>query len=182
MKKNVDARIFSLRRKGNTLQEIADAVRISPAAVRSKLMRSGKFPGRVTLRSRFPKDKARVIFAMYKKGSSLRDIGDAIGYSYETVRTVLKKNGLLTRRKRPRCGIKNCKEQPFALGYCKLHWARSRTGRMDERGNLIPFQRFCKKCGREFFSPPEPASAKQCMWCRWRPTPEMRKKWAREKQ
>ncbi|HLJ25232.1 MAG TPA: helix-turn-helix domain-containing protein [Candidatus Angelobacter sp.] len=170
MKRNKkDARIFALRRKGHTLQDIADAVGRSSAVVRAILLR-GKFPGRVPLRDQFPPEKARVIFSMYQKGYSLRKIGDAIGYSYETVRTVLRKSGRTFVRARLRCTIKSCKEEPFARGYCKTHWTRSRTGRMDERGNLIPIQRFCTKCGREFFTPPEPASAKQCMWCRWRPS------------
>jgi lambda repressor-like predicted transcriptional regulator len=165
-----DARIFALRRKGNTLQEIADAVGMSSATVRMRLLRSGKFPGRVPLKDQFPPEKARVIFAMYKKGYSLRKIGDAVGYSYETVRTVLRKSGKAFVRSRLRCVIRGCKEEPFAKGYCKTHWGRSKTGRMDERGNLIPLQKLCSKCGREFFSPPEPNSAKQCMWCRWRPS------------
>ncbi len=169
-KDKTDARIFAMRRQGNTLQEIANVVGISPATVRVKLLRSGKFPGRVPLKSQFPPEKARTIFSMYEKGHSLRKIGDAVGYSYETVRTVLRKSGRTFVRSRLRCSIKGCKEEPFAQGYCKTHLSRSRTGRMDERGNLIPFQRVCTQCGREFFSPPEPASAKKCMWCRWRPS------------
>jgi lambda repressor-like predicted transcriptional regulator len=171
MKQKINtARIFAMRRKGNTLQEIADAAGSSPAIVRGILLRSGKFPGRVQLRDRFPKDKARIIFSMYQKGHSLRAIGDVVGYSYETVRTILRKSGRSFVRARLRCSIKNCKDAPFARGYCKTHWTRARTGRMDERGNLIPIQRSCIKCGREFYCPPEPASAKKCMWCRWKPS------------
>jgi DNA-binding CsgD family transcriptional regulator len=170
MKSNrTDNRILALRRKGYTLQEIADVVRISPATVRMRLLRSGKFPGRIPLKSQFPPEKARMIFSMYKKGYSLRKIGDAVGYSYETVRTVLHKSGKTFVRSRLRCAIKGCKEETFARDYCKIHWDRARTGRMDKKGRLIPIQRFCAKCGREFFSPPEPSSAKKCMWCRWKP-------------
>lgn len=171
MKKNRnDARIFALRRQGNTLQVIADAVGMSPATVRVRLLRSGKFPGRIHLKDQFPPEKARIIFAMYKKGYSLRKIGGVVGYSYETVRTVLRKSGKNFVRSQLRCTIKGCKEESFAKGYCKTHWIRSKTGRMDEKGRLIPVQRFCSKCGREFFSPPEPSSAKKCMWCRWKPS------------
>jgi lambda repressor-like predicted transcriptional regulator len=94
MKRNVsDARIFALRRRGNTLKEIARAVGLAPSTVRDRLLQSGKFPGRVRLRNQFPPEKARVIFSLHKKGFSLRQIGEEIGYSYETVRTVLNKSG-----------------------------------------------------------------------------------------
>lgn len=166
----INARMFAMRSNGNTLQEIAAAVGISPATVRIRLLRSGKFPGRVRLRDQFPPEKARTIFEMYTKGFSLRKIGDAVGYSYETVRTVLRKSGKTFVRSRLRCAIKGCKEEPFAKGYCKTHLSRLKTGRMDEKGRLIPIQRFCSKCGREYFCPPEPVSAKKCMWCRWKPS------------
>src|SRR5215467_9676234 len=103
-----DTRIFALRRKGHTLQEIAKVVRISPATVRTRLLRSGKFPGRVPLKNQFPAEKARTIFSMYQKGYSLRKIGDAVDYSYETVRTVLRKSGKTFLRSRLRCAIKGC--------------------------------------------------------------------------
>jgi lambda repressor-like predicted transcriptional regulator len=170
MKKDAtDLRIFALRKQGNTLKEIAQAVGLAPSTVRDRLLQSGKFPGRVRLRNHFPQEKVRVIFSMYKKGASLRQIGAEIGYSYETVRTVLRKNGRPLARPSFTCSIKGCKGRHFALGYCKTHWTRSRNGRMDARGNLIPLQRFCSRCGREFFSPPEPPSAQKCGRCRWKP-------------
>jgi len=92
MRKNIEnKRIFALRRQGRTLKEIARVVGLAPSTVRDRLLQSGKFPGRVRLRSHFPLEKVRVIFSMYKQGYSLRQIGAVIGYSYETVRTVLKK-------------------------------------------------------------------------------------------
>jgi lambda repressor-like predicted transcriptional regulator len=94
-----EARIFAMRRKGRTLKEIGDAIGVSDGVVRARLFSSGKFPGRVPLRNRFPKETARVIFSMYKKGASLCDIGAVVGYSHETVRTVLRKSGRVVRRR-----------------------------------------------------------------------------------
>jgi hypothetical protein len=168
--KTNDARIFAMRRKGRTLKEIGDAIGVSDGVVRARLFSSGKFPGRVPLRNRFPKETARVIFSMYRQGASLREIAEVVEYSHETVRTVLRKSGRVVRRRSPRCSIRGCKNKPFGLGYCNLHWGRARTGRMDERGNLMPLQRFCEKCGRAFYCPPEPFGAKNCMWCRWKPS------------
>ena len=89
-----EARIFKMRRQGITVQAIADAVGTSAAIVRARLLQSGKFPGRVHLKSRFPEKEARMILALHKKAHSLREIAKAVGYSYETVRTVLKNSGL----------------------------------------------------------------------------------------
>jgi hypothetical protein len=73
MKKDAtDLRIFALRKQGNTLKEIAQAVGLAPSTVRDRLLQSGKFPGRVRLRNHFPQEKVRVIFSMYKKGASLQ--------------------------------------------------------------------------------------------------------------
>jgi DNA-binding CsgD family transcriptional regulator len=99
MRKNIDnKRIFALRRQGRTLKEIARVMGLAPSTVRDRLLQSGKFPGRVRLRSHFPPEKARVIFSLYNKGYSLRQIGAVIGYSYETVRTVLNNKNRYKRR------------------------------------------------------------------------------------
>jgi DNA-binding CsgD family transcriptional regulator len=99
MRKNIDNnRIFTLRRQGRTLKEIARVVGLAPSTVRDRLLQSGRFPGRVHLRSQFPPEKARVIFTMYRQGYSLRQIGSVIGYSYETVRTVLNNKSRYVRR------------------------------------------------------------------------------------
>jgi lambda repressor-like predicted transcriptional regulator len=165
-----DLRIFAMRRQGNTLREIAQAVGLLPSTVRDRLLQSGKFkfPGRVPLRNHFPQEKLRAIFSMHEKGASLRQIGAEIGYSYETVRSVLRKIGRDPARPIFTCSIKGCKERHYGLGYCKTHWTRAHNGRMDAEGNLIPLQHFCSQCGRKFFSPPEPPSAQKCAGCRWK--------------
>jgi lambda repressor-like predicted transcriptional regulator len=166
-----DIRIFALRRQGNTLREIAKAVGLAETTVRTRLLQNGKFPGRIRLRNHFPQEKARVIFSMREKGVSLRRIADEIGYSYETVRTVLRKSDRPLARPSftVTCSIKGCKRRHYARGYCKTHWTRSRNGRMDAAGNLIPLQHFCSRCGRTFFSPPALPSAQKCDGCRWKP-------------
>jgi lambda repressor-like predicted transcriptional regulator len=164
-----DSRIIALRRQGNTLREIAQAVGLVPSTVRDRLLQSGKFPGRIRLRNHFSQEKVNVIFSMREKGASLRQIGAEIGYSYETVRTVLRKSGCAVARPVLICSIKGCEGRHFGLGYCKTHWTRARNGRMDAAGNLIPLQRFCSRCGRQFFSPPAPPSAQKCDGCRWKP-------------
>jgi lambda repressor-like predicted transcriptional regulator len=162
-----DLRIFAMRKQGSTLAEIAQAVGLAPSTVRNRLLQSGKFSRR--LQNGFPQEKIRVIFSMYEKGATLRQIGAQIGYSYETVRTVLRKSGRPLARPIFICSIKGCKERHYGLGYCKTHWTRAHNGRMDAEGNLIPLQHFCSRCGREFFSPPEPPSAQKCAGCRWKP-------------
>jgi len=83
-------RIFALRRKGYTLAEISAAVGMSIEIVRRTLLDAGKFPGRVPLRNHLSAEVARAIFGLRQRGYSLREIGDAVGYSYETVRKVLR--------------------------------------------------------------------------------------------
>ena len=167
----IDFRIFALRRQGNTLREIGQAVGLAPSTVRDRLLQSGKFPGRVRLRNHLSQEKVQLIVSMYEKGSSLRRIGAEIGYSYETVRTVLHKNGrpIARRSITLTCSIKGCKGPHHALGYCQTHWTRSRNRRMDAGGNLIPLRRFCILCGREFLSPPGPPSAQKCGRCGGKP-------------
>jgi lambda repressor-like predicted transcriptional regulator len=175
MKKNAsDLRIFALRRQGNTLSDIAQAVGLSPSTVRDRLLQSGQFPGRVHLRNHFPQDKVREVVSMRDKGASLRQIGAEIGYSCETVRTVLRKSGRNPARPIFRCSISGCKGRHYAHGYCQMHWARARNGRMDAKGNLISLHRFCSRCGRTFFSPPAPPSAQKCDGCRWKPPKKTR--------
>jgi lambda repressor-like predicted transcriptional regulator len=156
----IDFRIFALRRQGNTLREIGQAVGLAPSTVRDRLLQSGKFPGRIRLRNHLSQEKVQLIVSMYEKGSSLRRIGAEIGYSYETVRTVLRRSGrpIARRSITLTCSIKGCKGPHYALGYCQTHWTRSRNRRMDAGGNLIPLRRFCILCGREFLSPPGPPS------------------------
>lgn len=164
-----DLRIFALRRKGHSLSDIAQAVGLSPSTVRDRLLQSGKFPGRVHLRNHFPQDKVIELVSMRDKGATLRQIGAKIGYSYETVRTVLRKSGRDVARPIFSCSIKGCKRRHYARGYCQMHWTRARNGRMDAGGNLIPLHRSCSRCGRTFFSPPAPPSAQKCDGCRWKP-------------
>ena len=160
-------RIFALRRQGHTLNEIAQEVGLSASAVRYRLLQSGKFSGRVLLRNHLPQEKNRIILSMREKGATLRQIAAEIGYSHETVRTVLRQSD--SSLSTVTCTIQGCKRWHYAHGYCSMHWSRSRNGRMDARGALIPLHRFCSRCGRTFFSPPAPPSAQKCDGCRWKP-------------
>jgi lambda repressor-like predicted transcriptional regulator len=96
-RKKVEQRIFAMRRKGCTIAEISRSVGYSTATVRLILLRNG-FPGRVPLyRYTFSPEVGRAILGLHKCGYSLREIGKAVGYSYETVRTFLRRNRRTTR-------------------------------------------------------------------------------------
>jgi DNA-binding CsgD family transcriptional regulator len=131
-----DELIFTLRRQGHTLREIAEAIGLAESTVRHRLLQSGKFPRRVPLRNHLPQEKVRVILSMREKGATLRQIAVEIGYSHETVRTVLRGSGRYPARPSftATCSIKDCQGRHYALGLCKKHWTRSRNGRMDAGG------------------------------------------------
>jgi hypothetical protein len=112
----------------------------------------------------------RVIIGMRKKGLTLREIAAQVHYSYETIRTVLKRSGEWPALARlgvtTRCAIPRCGEKHYAHGYCLVHYRWATQHRMDKKGNLIIDARTCPICGTVFYSPPAGALAQKCEECR----------------
>src|ERR1051326_3836950 len=82
-------RIFSMRKEGYTLVEIADAVGVSYATARRILLKSGAFPARRTTRKRL---RDRRILALKRQGRSPEEIARAVGCRLLKVQQVLAKN------------------------------------------------------------------------------------------
>lgn len=101
LSKRAQQRILQLRRQKMSCMNIAEAVGVSSSSVRTVLLGAGQST-RLDNRKPLTPVKIKAVREMHQMGLSLRDIGAVIGYSYETVRTVLNRRGPPARRGRPR--------------------------------------------------------------------------------